>query len=142
MPLRTAEAKWEGGLKEGSGIMKLGSGAYQGAYSWKSRFEEGTGTNPEELIAAAHAGCYSMALSAGLEHAGFTPTSVETTASAKFEKLEAGFRITRITLTVTASVPGIDEAAFMEQASAAKDGCPISNALNPSIEIVLNASLV
>jgi osmotically inducible protein OsmC len=122
--------------------MKLSSGAFEGAYSFSSRFEEGTGTNPEELIAAAHAGCFSMALSAGLERAGFTPIRVTTTARARFEKLEAGFRITQIELTTEAEVPGIDAAVFQEQAEAAKKGCPVSNALNPSIEIVLNARLV
>jgi osmotically inducible protein OsmC len=120
--------------------MKLGSGAYEGAYTFKSRMEDGAGTNPEELIAAAHAGCYSMALSATLAGAGFTPTSVETTAKVKFEKVEAGFAITGITLVTVADVPGISESVFLEKAGAAKEGCPVSKALK-SVEITLDARL-
>jgi lipoyl-dependent peroxiredoxin len=129
MPERTATARWEGGLQEGKGTMRLGSGAFEGQYSFSSRFEEGTGTNPEELIGAAHAGCFSMALSAGLERAGHAPNSVDTTARVHLERGDAGFRIERIDLTTTADVPGIDDAAFQEQAETAKKNCPVSQAL-------------
>lgn len=122
MPIRSAEAQWKGNLLSGQGSMKLGSGAFEGAYSFTSRFEEGTGTNPEELIAAAHAGCFSMALSAILGKAGFEPNSVKTTAKVSIEKVGDGFAITRSALTTVADVPGIDEATFMEKANAAKAG--------------------
>ncbi len=141
MPVRTASAVWEGSLKEGGGSMRLGSGAYEGPYSFGSRFEEASGTNPEELIAAAHAGCFSMALSAGLGRAGFTPKRVATSARAHLEKLEAGFAITRIELSTEAEVPGIDEAAFRREAEGAKANCPVSKAL-AGVEIVLDARLV
>jgi osmotically inducible protein OsmC len=140
MPARTATARWEGGLQSGHGTMRLGSGAFEGQYSFSSRFEEGTGTNPEELIAAAHAGCFSMALSAGLERAGFTPTSVETSARVRLERGDSGFRITRIDLTCTAAVPGIDGDAFQEQAATAKATCPVSQAL-AAVDIHLEAVL-
>ncbi len=140
MPARTSEARWEGNLKEGKGTMKLGSGAYEGAYSFPSRFEDGSGTNPEELIAAAHAGCYSMAFSAGLGKAGFNPTSVETKATVHLEAVEGGFGITKIDLVCVAVIPDIDEAQFQEQAEAAKNGCPVSKAL-AGPEITLNATL-
>jgi lipoyl-dependent peroxiredoxin len=140
MPARTATARWEGGLQDGKGTMRLGSGAFEGQYSFASRFEEGTGTNPEELIGAAHAGCFSMALAAGLGRAGFTPTSVETSANVHLEKGDSGFRISRIELTTNAVVPGIDEATFAEQAEAAKAGCPVSQAL-AGVEIKLDAHL-
>jgi len=140
MAVRTANAVWTGGLKDGKGTMKLGSGAYEGAYSFASRFEEGTGTNPEELIAAAHAGCFSMALSAGLERAGHKPRSVKTTARVKLEKVGEGFQITTIQLQTDADVPGIDAAKFREQAEAAKKGCPVSRAL-AGAQIELEAKL-
>lgn len=140
MPERTATARWEGGLQEGKGTMRLGSGAFEGQYSFSSRFEEGTGTNPEELIGAAHAGCFSMALSAGLERAGHPPTSVDTTARVHLERAESGFRIERINLTTTADVPGIDDAAFQEQAETAKKNCPVSQALT-GVDIQLTARL-
>ncbi len=140
MPERTATARWEGGLQEGKGTMRLGSGAFEGQYSFSSRFEEGTGTNPEELIGAAHAGCFSMALSAGLERAGHPPTSVETTARVHLERAESGFRIERIDLTTAADVPGIDDAAFQEQAETAKKNCPVSQALT-GVDIQLTARL-
>jgi lipoyl-dependent peroxiredoxin len=120
--------------------MRLGSGAFEGAYSFSSRFEDGTGTNPEELIGAAHAGCFSMALSAGLERAGTPATSVDTTASVHLERAEDGFRISRIELDTVAVVPGIDEAAFQEQAETAKSGCPVSRAL-AGTDIRLTAKL-
>lgn len=140
MAVRSAEAEWKGNLREGAGKMKLGSGAYEGAYSFASRFEEGKGTNPEELIAAAHAGCFSMALSAGLGKAGFTPTRVHTTARVHLEKVGEGFGITRIELTTEAQVPGIDNKAFQEQAEGAKKGCPVSKVL-AGAQISLTATL-
>lgn len=121
--------------------MKLGSGAFEGKYSFASRFEEAGGTNPEELIAAAHAGCFSMALSAGLGKAGFQPKRVHTTASVHLEKVGEAFGITRIDLECEAEVPGIDENAFHAQAMAAKENCPVSKALK-AVEIVLKARLV
>jgi lipoyl-dependent peroxiredoxin len=119
MPVRNADARWEGDLPSGKGTMRFGGGAFEGQYSFSSRFEDGAGTNPEELIAAAHAGCFSMALSNGLAKAGFTPTRVDTTASVHLEKTDAGFGITKIALRTEADVPGIDEAAFTEQANTA-----------------------
>jgi osmotically inducible protein OsmC len=121
--------------------MRLAGGAYDGPFSFSSRFEDGTGTNPEELIAAAHAGCFSMALAGGLGRAGFTPTSVSTTASVHLNKTDAGFRVQRIDLATVASVPGIDEAKFQEVAEATKTGCPISVLLSPGTEITLSAVL-
>jgi osmotically inducible protein OsmC len=141
MPARTAEAVWEGNLKEGKGTMKLGGGAYQGAYSFSSRFEEGTGTNPEELIAAAHAGCFSMALSHALAQAGHTPRRVHTTARVHLEKGPEGFHIPRIELTTDAQVPGIDEKTFREYAEKAKQNCPVSKVL-AGAQISLNARLL
>jgi osmotically inducible protein OsmC len=120
--------------------MRLGSGAFEGQYSFSSRFEEGTGTNPEELIGAAHAGCFSMALAAGLERAGFPPTSVATTAKVHLERGESGFRIGRIDLATTATVPGIDEDAFRTEAQKAKETCPVSQAL-AGVDIRLDARL-
>ena len=141
MATRSSSAEWRGNLKDGSGKMRLGSGAYEGAFSFASRFENGTGTNPEELIAAAHAGCYSMALSHGLAQAGHAPKRVATTAKVHLEKVEGGFGITRIELDAEAEVPGIDEAAFRQQAEAAKKGCPVSKAL-AGAEITLKAKLL
>ena len=141
MPKRTADAQWEGSLQDGKGTMRFGSGAFEGQYSFSSRFEEGSGTNPEELIAAAHAGCFSMALSAGLGRAGHNPERVSTNATVHLEKGDAGFSITRIELVTEASVPGIDEATFKEQAETAKANCPVSKAL-AGAEITLEATLV
>ncbi len=141
MATRSASAVWEGSLKEGKGRVKLGSGAFEGAYSFTSRFEEGKGTNPEELIGAAHAGCFSMALSAGLGRAGYTPKRIQTSARVHLEKVGDAFRITRIDLTTEAEVPKIDAKTFNEQAKAAKKGCPVSAAL-AAVEISLNARLV
>jgi osmotically inducible protein OsmC len=121
--------------------MRFGSGAFEGQYSFSSRFEEGTGTNPEELIAAAHAGCFSMAFSAGLSRAGHVPNRVQTTAKVHLVKGDAGFSISTIELETEADVPGIDDAAFQEHAEAAKAGCPVSRAL-AGVEIKLNARLV
>src|SRR5262245_22922658 len=140
MPTRKAHARWEGDLKSGKGTMKVGSGAWEGAYHFASRFESGAGTNPEELIGAAHAGCFSMALTAGLNKAGFEPRHVETKATVHLEKGESGFAITVIELDSEADVPGIDEATFQKQAEAARTGCPISKAL-AGVEIRLKARL-
>jgi osmotically inducible protein OsmC len=141
MPIRTASAHWQGNLTEGSGTVKTGKGGIQGNYSFKSRFEEGEGTNPEELIGAAHAGCFSMALSAELANAGFTDTSVETTAKVHLDKGDAGFSVTRIDLETTGTVPGADQAAFQKLAESAKANCPISRLLSPGAEISLSAKL-
>lgn len=142
MPVRTADAEWTGTLREGSGHMRFGEGAFDGAYSFSSRFEEGTGTNPEELIAAAHAGCFSMKLSGDLGSAGFAPEHVATTARVHLDKGDSGFTITRIQLTTEASVPGIDEGRFQEIAEGARKNCPISLALGAVSEIDLTAKLV
>ncbi|HHP7234394.1 MAG TPA: OsmC family protein [Desulfobacterales bacterium] len=141
MPTRSAKARWEGNLKNGNGFLKLGSRAFEGIYSFDSRFETGSGTNPEELIGAAHAGCYSMALSMLLENAGHPPRSIETQADVRLDKVEEGFRITGIQLQTEADVPGIDPQEFQKQAEAAKDGCPVSQAL-AGTEIRLQAKLL
>jgi osmotically inducible protein OsmC len=141
MPTRTSSAVWKGGLKSGKGTVKVGRGAYEGSYSFASRFEEGEGTNPEELLAAAHAGCLSMALAVGLERAGTPPTEISTRASATFEKVGEAFRVTRMKLEVRGKVPGITAAAFQEAAEKAKDGCPISNALKNNVAFELDARL-
>lgn len=119
---RSAEAEWKGSLTDGSGIMKLGSGVFEGRYSFKTRFENEKGTNPEELIAAAHAGCFSMALAIGLGQAGFTPRRIHTRAKARIERVDNGFKIARIELDTEAEVPGIEYVKFREQAGAAKEG--------------------
>jgi len=137
MPVRSADAVWNGDLKGGKGTMKLGSGAFEGQYSFGSRFESGTGTNPEELIGAAHAGCYSMALSAGLGKAGHAPKRIHTSAKVTIEKVGEGMKITKIQLDAEAEVPGIDDAAFQTIALATKSGCPVSQALSATpIELV------
>ncbi len=141
MPIRQANAEWKGNLLEGQGHMRMGSGAYDGPFTFKSRMENGPGTNPEDLIAAAHAGCFSMAFSAGLGKAGFTPKRVHTTASVHFDKVPDGFAITSIELVTEAEVPGIDDAKFQELAEGAKKGCPVSKAL-AGTQISLHAKLV
>ncbi|HEY2799749.1 MAG TPA: OsmC family protein [Chthoniobacterales bacterium] len=141
MSTRTGSAVWEGALKDGKGTLKLGSGAFEGSYSFSSRFEDGAGTNPEELIGAAEAACFSMALSANLEKAGSPPKRIGTTAKVKLEKSDAGFKITSIDLTTEAEVPGIDNAKFQEQATQTKKTCPVSVALSGT-EIKLTAKLV
>jgi osmotically inducible protein OsmC len=140
MLVRKATAAWEGGLKNGKGTMSFGSGAYKGSYSFASRFEQGPGTNPEELIGAAHAGCFSMALSLVLEQAGFKPERIDTTARVSLDKVPEGFKITTIELETAGRVPGIDEKTFKEKAEAAKKGCPVSVALT-GVEIKLQARL-
>jgi osmotically inducible protein OsmC len=140
MPIRNAEAVWEGDLQGGKGWMRFGSGAFDGQYSFSSRFEEGTGTNPEELVAAAHAGCFSMALSGALGRAGHPPTRVQTAAKVHLDRAEVGFRITHIELDTRAEVPGIDEADFQRIAEDAKQNCPVSK-LYAGAEITLTATL-
>ena len=142
MPVRKSEAQWNGDLKSGSGTMKLGSGSYEGKYSFHSRMENAPGTNPEELIAAAHAGCYSMALSHMLSEAGHPPTKIHTAAQVDFGPVPGGFAISKITLNVEGTVPGVDAAKFQEFAQKAKDGCPVSKALAAVPEIAMTAKLV
>lgn len=141
MPVRTADAEWTGTLQEGSGHMRLGGGAFDGAYSFSSRFEEGEGTNPEELIAAAHAGCFSMALSGNIGKAGFTPGSVKTVARVRLEKTDAGQTITAIELDTEASVEGIDETTFQALAEETKSTCPVSRALAAIPSVTVTARL-
>jgi lipoyl-dependent peroxiredoxin len=141
MPVRTAEAEWKGNLMEGQGRMKLGSGAFDGPFTFKSRMESGPGTNPEELIGAAHAGCFSMAFSHQLASAGFAPKRVHTRANVRFEKSDSGFSISEIGLETEGEVPGISDTKFQELAEAAKKGCPVSKAL-AGTRITLNAKLV
>jgi len=140
MPVRDAVAVWEGNLKYGKGKMRLGSGAYEGSYSFASRFEQGAGTNPEELIAAAHAGCFSMALSMILEQAGYVAEHIQTVAKVHIDKVGNGFKITSIELDTEGAIPGIDERTFMEKAEFAKKNCPVSVALSGA-EIKLKAKL-
>jgi osmotically inducible protein OsmC len=142
MPTRQSEAQWSGDLKQGKGTIKVGSGAYEGPYSFKSRMESGTGTNPEELIAAAHAGCFSMALSAMLSGAGHIPQRVHTVAKVTFDPVPGGFAITKIDLNTEAQVQGLDNAAFQKIAQDAKKGCPVSKALAAVPEISLTAKLL
>lgn len=141
MNVRHAEAVWNGSLRDGKGTMKLGSGAYEGAYSYASRFEEAKGTNPEELIGAAHAGCFSMAFSADLGKAGFTPEMVHTRAEVTLDRVDGKSRITKIHLDMDAKVPGISPEKFKEIAEGAKQGCPVSAALS-GVQISLAARLV
>jgi len=140
MPTRTAHAEWNGPLDSGNGTMTFGSGAYEGPYSFESRMKEGTGTNPEELIGAAHAGCFSMALSGVLAGGGHPPESISTDAQVRFEQRGEGWAITGVQLTTRARVPGIDEDGFRQAAEAAKENCPVSQALTGT-EITLDATL-
>jgi osmotically inducible protein OsmC len=140
MAVREGSAEWQGGLKEGKGTLALGSGAFEGRYSFGSRFEEGAGTNPEELIGAAHAACFSMAFAGELEGAGHIAEKVETTARVHVEKVEDGFAITKSELKTAAVVPGISAEDFQSIADAAKQGCPVSKAL-ARVEISLEAEL-
>jgi len=141
MPARIADAEWRGNLMEGTGRVHLGSGTFEGPYDFKSRFGDGGGTNPEELIAAAHAGCFSMALANILAGAGHTAESVRTTAKVHLGKVGESFAITKIELSTEGRVPGIDAAAFQTHAEAAKKGCPVSKAL-AAVEIALTARLL
>lgn len=140
MPTRNAKAIWNGDLKNGKGNMSFGSGAYEGAYTFKSRFEEGTGTNPEELIGAANAGCFSMALAGDLADAGFSPESVNTDADVILEFVDGDPAITTIVLNTKANVPDIDDDTFQEIAEGAKKNCPVSKAL-AGVDIKLKAEL-
>jgi len=142
--VRKASAVWNGSLKEGKGTISTESGVLSNSqYSFSGRFENGRGTNPEELIAAAHAGCFSMALSAQLGEAGITPESIETTAAVTLEKLDTGFTVTKVHLDVAARIPGVDKAAFEKAAANAKAGCPISKLLKAEISMTahLNGAL-
>jgi osmotically inducible protein OsmC len=141
MPTRNAQAEWNGNLMQGRGRLKVGSGAVDVPYSFKSRFEEGqSATNPEELIGAAHAGCFTMALSAQLSKAGLTPTRIHTDAAVTLDKIGESFSITRIELRTSAEIPGIDDAAFQKLAADAKQNCPVSKAL-AGTQIGLRATL-
>jgi osmotically inducible protein OsmC len=141
MPERHASAVWTGGLKDGTGFLKLGSGAFEGSYSFATRFEETPGTNPEELIGAAHAGCFSMAFSGALGRAGFEPRRISTKARVHLTMGPGGATISRIELDCEASIPDIEEAKFLEIAEGAKKNCPVSKALL-GVEISLEARLV
>ena len=140
MPTRNASAVWEGDLKQGRGNIKLGSGAWEGNYSFGTRFEGAPGTNPEELIGAAHAGCFSMALAAALGKAGFRPQRIATNADVSLEKVGEGFKITKIVLRTEATIPEIDDATFRQHAEGAKKNCPVSQAL-AATNIELDAKL-
>ncbi|WP_428303953.1 OsmC family protein [Lacipirellula sp.] len=141
MPARSATAVWNGDIMSGNGTMKLGTGAWEGPYSFKSRFEDGKGTNPEELIAAAHAGCFSMALSGALTKAGHPPEKIETSADVALVKDGEGFKIPSIKLKTAVKVAGLDDAKFQAIAKAAKENCPVSKVL-AAAEITLDAKLV
>jgi osmotically inducible protein OsmC len=141
MPARTADAVWTGGLKDGKGRLEVASGAFEAPYTFRMRFEDEPGTNPEELIGAAHAGCFSMALAGALGRAGFTPTRIATTAKVHLSVGEGGAQISRIELHCEADVPGIDAGAFAEQAEGAKKNCPVSKAL-AAVPITLEAKLL
>ena len=141
MPKRVGSARWEGNLEKGKGTVSTETGTLSKAqYNFSSRFEEGTGTNPEELVGAAHAGCYSMAFSLGLTEEGYEPTSIATEDTVHIEQVGDGFAITKIEINTVADVPGIDEATFQKVAEATKDGCPVSKALQ-GVEFELNATL-
>jgi osmotically inducible protein OsmC len=142
MPARKSTAHWEGSLKDGGGTVALGSGAFEGQYGYRSRFEDGPGTNPEELIGAAHAGCFSMALSLALGEAGYTPDAIDTEATVHFgpDTSGDGFAISKIDLVTRARVPGIEASEFAQLADGAKAGCPVSKALR-AVDITLDATL-
>lgn len=141
MAVRSATARWEGTLKEGAGKLSLGSGAFEGQYSFSTRFEEGAGTNPEELLGAAHAGCFAMALNASLERAGHIPNYIHADAKVHMNRVDDALTINQIDLIVEGDVPGIDQATFQQFATDAKDTCIISRALNVR-EVTLQATLV
>lgn len=142
MPVRSASAEWKGNLAEGTGTVTGETGAVRGAYSAKSRFEEGEGTNPEELLGAAHAACFSMALANNLAKAGFTPESVKTEAKVHIEKVDGAQTVTRILLSTEGRVAGISPDVFQEQAEATKVGCPISRVVTCGTQVELEARLV
>jgi osmotically inducible protein OsmC len=141
MPTSTASAAWEGVLRTGKGHFTAGSKAFEGDYTFATRFEGAKGTNPEELIAAAHAACFSMALSLGLEKAGKPAKRISTTAACTIEKVGDGFKITKMRLETRGEVPGLDQAAFQKAAEGAKEGCPVSGALKGNVQLELDARL-
>jgi osmotically inducible protein OsmC len=141
MPTRNATASWEGGLQKGKGSFSGASGKIGGTYSFGTRFGEEPGTNPEELLAAAEAACFSMALSLGLEQAGHPPTKIETKAACTVEKVAEGFKITTMKLVVRATVPGVTNDQFVKIAQATKDGCPVSQAIKGNVAMELDAAL-
>lgn len=141
MPVRTADAEWRGNLRQGRGTMRFGSGAYEGEFTYVSRFEEGRGTNPEELIGAAHAGCFSMELAANLARDGHTPQRIHTTSHVHLEMGAGGASITRIVLDCEGDVPGLDETTFQEFADKARKSCPVSKALT-GVDISVNGRLL
>lgn len=140
MPTRIANAHWEGDFKRGGGTVAVDSGLFEGPYNFSGRFENGTGTNPEELLGAAHAACFAMALSVGLTQAGTPPESLDVEARVTIDQVEGGFGITKIDLDLRGKVPGIDEAGFVEAAAGAKAACPLSKALAAVPEINLNTT--
>ncbi|HWK29894.1 MAG TPA: OsmC family protein [Solirubrobacter sp.] len=140
MPTRSAKADWQGEFKRGGGSVSTETGAVDSQYNFSGRFESGTGTNPEELLAAAHASCFSMALSVGLSQAGTPPESLATTAKVTIDQVEGGFAITKIALSVTGKVPGLDADGFTAAAQGAKEGCPLSKALAAVPEITLETT--
>ena len=142
MPTRHSSAEWKGTLKNGAGTLSVGKGIFEGNYSFASRFEDGKGTNPEELLAAAHAACLSMALSAGLEKEGKPATRIMTTASCTIDMVGGGPRITTMRLVVRGKVPGLDQSGFLKAAESARDGCPVSNALKGNVNLELDALLL
>ena len=142
MPTRRSTARWEGGLKDGNGTFKGESGGIGGAYNFPSRFEEGVGSNPEELLAAAEAACFSMAFAGNLEKNGTPPTSVDTEAACTVSRVEGGFKITNIALKTSAVVPGIDDAKFQELAKTTIETCPVSRTFKGNVELTVEASLV
>jgi osmotically inducible protein OsmC len=141
MPTSKSTAQWEGKLKDGKGKFMAGSGAFQGPYTFKTRFEGAPGTNPEELLAAAEAACFTMALSAACEKAGHAATSIETSAACTLEMLDGGPTITKMDLTVKGKVPGLDQATFTKLANETKTGCPVSRALAGIPSFSVNAML-
>ena len=141
MPTRNASAEWQGDFKRGEGKVAVGSGAFDLAYNFSGRFEDGSGTNPEELLGAAHASCFAMALSVGLTQAGNPPDSLSASAKVTIDQVEGGFEITRIDLTIRGKVPGVDADGFQQAAQGAKEQCPLSKALASVKEITLDAAL-
>jgi len=141
MPTRNASAEWQGDFKRGEGKVAVGSGAFDLPYDFRGRFEDGAGTNPEELLGAAHAACFAMALSVGLTQAGNPPDSLSAAAKVTIDEVEGGFEITRIDLTVRGKVPGVDADGFQQAAQGAKEQCPLSKALAAVKEITLDATL-
>jgi osmotically inducible protein OsmC len=141
MPTRIANAHWEGDFKRGGGTVAVASGLFDGPYNFSGRFENGTGTNPEELLGAAHAACFAMALSVGLSQAGTPPESLDVEAKVTIEQVDGGFGITKIALTVRGKVPGVDADGFAAAAQGAKENCPLSKALAAVPEITLDAAL-